>query len=323
MSDNSTQTAVWTAYGILLVTMVVWSSNVVIARYAMQDIPPLAFTFWRWIVVLAFLLPFVAKELIRERAYIAANWKILLLLATLSTVIFNGLFFVALEITMAVNAALMVGVLPVTIVFASRVILGERVSLRALVGMAVAFAGLVVVVIRGDIAVLETLSFHKGDLFILIALACFSAYSVLLKRRPEGLTPNGFIAVMVVIGIPPLVPFYLWEHGTGDVMDWTFEAFALMFYSGIIVWLLANVLWIRAIAIVGASTAGQFYYLLPIFGAIQAVLFLGEDFFRYHLVGLGLILIGIYLTLGARKEGAAKSAAALETVRPGADEGKG
>ena len=178
MSDNSTQTTVWAAYGILLVTMVVWSSNVVIARYAMQDIPPLAFTFWRWIVVLAFLLPFVAKELIRERAYIAANWKILLLLATLSTVIFNGLFFVALEITMAVNAALMVGVLPVTIVFASRVILGERVSLRALVGMAVAFAGLVVVVIRGDIAVLETLSFHKGDLFILIALACFSLWQL-------------------------------------------------------------------------------------------------------------------------------------------------
>lgn len=322
MSDTSRPPTVWAAYGILFVTMVVWSSNVVVARYAMQDIPPLAFTFWRWLVVLAALLPFVARELIRERAYIAANWKKLCLLATLSTVIFNGLFFVAIETTMAVNAALLIGVLPVTIVFASWVILRETVSLRAATGMALSFVGLVVVVIRGDVAVFETLSFHPGDFMILFALACFSAYSVLLKRRPERLTANGFIAVLVVIGIPPLVPFYLWEHGTGDVLVWTFEAFGLMAYSGIVVWLLANILWIRAIAIVGASTAGQFYYLLPVFSSIQAVLFLGEDFYRYHLVGLALILVGIYLTIGARKEGAAKSAAALETVRPDADNGK-
>ena len=316
------QTTVWAAYGILLVTMVVWSSNVVIARYAMQDIPPLAFTFWRWIVVLAVVAPFVTRELIRQRAYIVAHWKMLFLLAGLSTVIFNALFFVAIETTMAVNAALMVGVLPVTIVFASWCILRETVSLRVAAGMAVSFVGLAVVVIRGDFAVLETLSVHKGDIFILIALACFSAYSVLLKRRPEGLSPNGFIAIMVVIGIPPLVPFYLWEHGTGDIMEWTFEAFALMFYSGIIVWLLANVLWIRAIAVVGASTAGQFYYLLPMFGSVQAVVFLGEDFFLYHFVGLVLILIGIYLTIGMRKGGAAKSTASLETLSPTADSGK-
>ena len=322
MSDHPTKAARWSAYGLLVIAMLVYASNVVVARYALHDIPPLALTFWRWIFVLVVLAPFVTKEFIRQRAYIVAHWKMLLLLAGLSTALFNALFFIGLETTTAVNGALLSGLMPITIVLGAWIILRERISRFMVVGVALSFAGMAVILIRGDLAVLETLSFTRGDLLILVAIACYSIYSVLLRRRPEGLSPNTFIAVMVVIGIPPLVPFYLWEIGSGRTFEWTLEALAIMFYSGIIVWLLANVVWVRAIAVVGASTAGQFHYLTPIFGSILAVLFLGEDFLLHHFVGLVLILIGIYLTIGLRRQGAADPALAAEAARPAADSRK-
>lgn len=321
MSDHPTKAAVWTAYGLLVLAMLVYSSNIVVARYAVQDIPPLALTFWRWVFVLVVLAPFVTGEIIRQRAYIVRHWKMLFLLAGLSTALFNALFFVAMETTTAVNGALLAGLMPITIVLGAWAILRERISRFMVLGVALSFVGMVVVVIRGDLAVLETLSFTRGDLLILIAIACYSGYSVLLKRRPEGLTPNTFIAVMVVIGIPPLLPFYLWEIASGRTFEWNVESFSIMFYSGIVVWLLANVVWVRAIAVVGASVAAQFHYLMPIFGSILAVLLLGEDFLLHHFIGLVLILAGIYLAIGLRRDEAEGSPAA-EAAQPTAESGK-
>lgn len=322
MSEHPKKAAIWSAYGLLVLAMLVYSSNLVVARYAVQDIPPLALTFWRWIFVLVVLAPFVTKELIRQRAYIVAHWKMLFLLAGLSTALFNALFFVAMETTTAVNGALLSGLMPITIVLGVWVVLREKISRFMVLGVALSFAGMVVVVIRGDLAVLETLSFTRGDILILIGIACYSAYSVLLKRRPEGLSPNTFIAVMVVIGIPPLLPFYFWEISSGRTFEWSLEAFAIFFYSGIVVWLLANVVWVRAIAVVGASVAAQFHYLMPIFGSILAVLLLGEAFLLHHSIGLVLILIGIYLAIGVRRPGTADSAPASEASQPTAEKQK-
>ena len=322
MSEHPKKAAIWSAYGLLVLAMLVYSSNLVVARYAVQDIPPLALTFWRWIFVLVVLAPFVTKELIRQRAYIVAHWKMLFLLAGLSTALFNALFFVAMETTTAVNGALLSGLMPITIVLGAWVVLREKISRFMVLGVALSFAGMVVVVIRGDLAVLETLSFTRGDILILIGIACYSAYSVLLKRRPEGLSPNTFIAVMVVIGIPPLLPFYFWEISSGRTFEWSLEAFAIFFYSGIVVWLLANVVWVRAIAVVGASVAAQFHYLMPIFGSILAVLLLGEAFLLHHSIGLVLILIGIYLAIGVRRPGTADSAPASEASQPTAEKQK-
>ena len=322
MSDHPTKAAIWSAYGLLLIAMLVYSSNIVVARYAVQDIPPLALTFWRWIFVLVVLAPFVTKEVIRQRAYIVAHWKMLFLLAGLSTALFNALFFVAMETTTAVNGSLLGGLMPITIVLGAWIILREKISRFMVLGVALSFAGMVVVIIRGDLAVLETLSFTRGDILILVAILSYSAYSVLLKRRPEGLSPNTFIAVMVVIGIPPLLPFYLWEVSSGRTFEWSLEAVAIFFYSGIVVWLLANVVWVRAIAVVGASVAAQFHYLMPIFGSILAVLLLGEAFLLHHFIGLVLILIGVYLAIGVRRAQAAEPAAPAETAQPTAESSK-
>ena len=70
---------------------------------------------------------------------------------------------------------------------------------------------------------------------------------------------------------------------------------------------LAYIFWNRGVEQVGASVAGLFVHLMPVFGVVLAWLFLGERLALYHLVGIALILAGIWITsrLGRRRAPAA------------------
>src|SRR5207247_10776968 len=59
---------------------------------------------------------------------------------------------------------------------------------------------------------------------------------------------------------------------------------------------LAYICWNRGVEQVGASVAGLFVHLMPVFGTILAWLFLDERLLPFHVVGIALILTGIYVT---------------------------
>ena len=65
---------------------------------------------------------------------------------------------------------------------------------------------------------------------------------------------------------------------------------------------LAYIFWNRGVDQVGASVAGLFVHLMPVFGVVLAWLFLGERLALFHVAGIALILTGIWITsrLGRR-----------------------
>jgi drug/metabolite transporter (DMT)-like permease len=68
-----------------------------------------------------------------------------------------------------------------------------------------------------------------------------------------------------------------------------------MLYIGLLPSLAAQVFFIRGVELIGPARAGLFVNLVPVFGALLAVLILGEPFALYHAVGLALVLGGIWL----------------------------
>ncbi|MDJ0739498.1 MAG: DMT family transporter [Gammaproteobacteria bacterium] len=58
---------------------------------------------------------------------------------------------------------------------------------------------------------------------------------------------------------------------------------------------LAYLFWNRGVAMLGANTAGHFAHLMPVFGSLMAVAFLGEDFGPHHAIGAALVAGGIAL----------------------------
>lgn len=296
------------AYAMLILCMFFSGMNAVVGRYGVAEIPPITLTFWRWAVAFAMLAPFALRDLIAQRTLILRNWKIIVALISMGSVLYNSMFYIALQTTTAVNASLLAGAMPAATVLAAFIVVRERITLRAGVGMALSFLGLVAIIAQGDLAVLIGLEMAVGDLLIMIGVAGWAVYSVILTKRPEGIAPPVFLALMFVVGMIVISPFYALEIAAGRTFELTLSNIGVILFAGVLVSALSNMLWIGGLVTVGPSTAGQFNYLIPVFGAGLAVLLLGEEFRLYHFAGMVLVLGGVFLAVG-RAGGAVRPAA--------------
>ena len=300
------------AYLMLMMCMFFSGMNAVVGRYGVTEIPPITLTFWRWAVAFAVLAPFALRDLVAQRALILQNWKIIVALISMGSVLYNSMFYIALQTTTAVNASLLAGAMPAATVLAAFVMVRERIAMRAGIGMTLSFLGLVAIIAQGDLGVLIGLEMATGDLLIMIAVAGWAVYSVILTKRPEGIAPPVFLTLMFVVGMIVISPFYALEIAAGQTFELTLSNIGIILFAGVLVSALSNMLWIGGLIIVGPSTAAQFNYLIPLFGAGLAVLLLGEEFRLYHLFGMVLVLGGVYLAVG-RAGGAVRPAASAES----------
>jgi len=288
-------TEVAAAYLLLTVAMLSWSGNIVIARALAGTVPPLGLSLMRWIIAFAVVLPFAFRELIAKRAVIRARWPVLLLLGLLGLTFCNSLSYVGVQWTTAINGALVNAAGPMLTLAAAFVLDRERATGRQISGILVSLMGVIVIVLRGDPAALFALSINPGDVVILIAVATWSVYTVLLRRRPSELSPVALLAVLFAIGSVTLLPLHLVESALGRPLPMTGPALLGYAYVGLFPAAIAFFGWNRGVQVIGASRASFFSYLMPLFSAGLAFVFLGEEITRYHLVGAALIFLGIFL----------------------------
>ncbi|WP_445939611.1 DMT family transporter [Pseudomonas sp.] len=283
--------------GLLLATPC-WSGNALVARAFAGEIPPFALSFWRWSLALVLLLPFVAKPLWQHRAALrTAGWR-LLLLAGVGIAGYNSLLYAAAQTTAAINITLVNTCLPLMTFIGAGLLLGEWPHRRAWWGMAVAAGGLLVLISKGSWASLSGLAFNKGDLIMLLAVADWALYSLLLRRWASYLLPIpplALLGVLMLLGVPLILPFYLYELAQGAHFNLTAENMAAISYTAIFASLLAYLAWNHAIRVLGAAKAALSNYLMPVFTAILGWLLLGEGLQSYHWLGAVLIFAGLLL----------------------------
>ena len=289
-------------YLLLVLTALFWSGNWVVARALLSgDVTPFTMVFWRWAIALAIILPFAYPHLCKQWGVIRSSWKILVLLGTLGT-FFNTVFaYIGLQYTTATNGAMLNSSIPILIILISWVFLGTRFSAAQWLGVFISLTGVLSIICRGDIHVFLNLTLNIGDIWVLISMVAWATYTVCLKWRPE-LHPYAFIAALMAVGVIAVTPLYLHElwmnHGA---MPTHLGSWIGLLYVGIFPAVIAYMFWNQAVEQVGPSRAGLFVHLMPVFGSILAIFFLGEALHSYHFYGIALILIGIYLT---NKQGA-------------------
>ena len=163
-------------------------------------------------------------------------------------------------------------------------------------GVLLSLTGVLAIVARGDFASLAAFHFNRGDLWLIVAMFLWAVYTLVLRRRPPELSAMGFLTAMLLLSLPFLLPFYLWEFGERGGFALTPATVAALAYYGTFPSIAAYLFWNRGVALVGPNKAGLFVHLMPLFGALLSVIFLGEQLFAYHYAGAGLIFSGIWLT---------------------------
>jgi drug/metabolite transporter (DMT)-like permease len=287
------------AFLLLALASLFWSGNWIAGR-AMRDVfDPITLNFWRWTVAAVVLAPFAWPGLRGKWALIRRHAGILLLLSFTGVALFQSLVYLGLRSTQAVNGVLLNSSLPLFMLLCSWAIEREHASPRQIAGMLISLAGILVILSRGEPAALLQLKLHAGDPWILLAMPVWGIYSVLLKRRPPELGGIAFLFVISVAGVLMLAPLAALQALLEPPRLPGAAAALGVLYMGICASVLAFICWNRGVAAVGANAAGFTVHLLPAFGTILAIMFLGEAFAGFHAAGIATILAGVLLATRA------------------------
>jgi drug/metabolite transporter (DMT)-like permease len=288
-------------YLLLSLTVLFWSGNWVIGRAFVSDgqIPPIALAWWRWAIAVSIMLPFALPQIRRHWAVIWRHRGIISVLAALGMGFHNLLTYVGLQFTTATNGVMLNSATPVLIILIGVLFFRQRVSATQLLGVAISIAGVLTILSKGHPETSLAFQFNAGDLIVLASMLLWALYTLTLKWRPVGIPGLALLAVCGTIGLVAMTPVYVWEIANGRSMHWSWGAAVVILYLGLFPSVIGYVFWNRAVEEVGASVAGLFMHLMPVFGSLLAWLFLGERLLWFHLVGIGLIFAGIFLTTRA------------------------
>lgn len=282
------------AYLLLVTATLLWGGNAVAGRLAVGEVSPMVLTTLRWALPVLGLAAALHGPLRRHRAALLARWPALLWMGALGFTGFNALFYLAAHRTSAVNIAILQGAIPVLVLVGALLVYRTPVRPLQAMGVAVTLVGALAVAARGDPAALLSLAFNLGDLWMLLACAFYAAYTLGLRVRPAvpGLVLFTALAAMALATSLPL----LVAEMAADAALWpTWTGWLVVLYVAVGPSFVAQVAFIRAVELIGPGRAGLFVNLVPVFGALLAVLLLGEPFAAHHAAALALVLGGIWL----------------------------
>lgn len=292
-SDPRPRPLDWLLY---VLAPVFFSSNLIFGRGITGEIAPFTTAFIRWMGSALIILPFLWADRRAGVAFVRSHFGLWLWLGVLGMGICGGFVYWALTLTTASNATLIYTTSSLFIILLQWMFQGRPIGMRELGGMAIAFAGVGVIVFQGSLEKLSAFRFNIGDLGILGAAIAFALYSLSLRHpATRQVKPLALFALLAVSGAFVLLPPALYEVLTGGLLpdsgdDWLKLAGIILFAS-----LAAFYCFQHSVQVFGPAMAGITLYLMPPVSIVMAVAFLGERFETYHAVGIVLVMGGLVL----------------------------
>jgi len=274
-----------------------WSGNFIVGKFAtLFQIPPLTLNVFRWITVWFILIPFTYKEILNSLPSIKKNWFVISFMGVITISTFNSVVYFALNYTQVINAVLVLAAIPAaTIVFSSLMRI-EKTNIFQLTGLFLSIVGIGSIISTGDIEKIISLSFNKGDLWMLVCVFTWALYSTLLKKKNFKLSQFSLIQLMVSAGIIFLIPQFFYEKSIGLDVNYNKAFFIILFYVVVFPAIAAYYCWQKGVEIIGPNKASMFIQLMPLFSAVMAIIIFNEKFELYHFAGASFIILGIYLS---------------------------
>ena len=277
---------------LLVLTTLIWAGHSVVARLAVGEIGPMTLTFLRWTVALVPILVAARPSLRRDWPALVANWPYVAAMGALGYTAFNALFYLAAHYTSALNLSIIQGAIPALVLIGARVFLGVRFTALQALGALITMLGVVAIAAQGDPARLMALAFSSGDVLMVVAVALYAGYTIGLRQRPQ-VSGLSMLAGMAIAAFVTSVPLMIWEVAEGGFVWPTTAGLLTLVYAALGPAFASQLLYMRGVELIGPGRAGVFVNLVPVFGAIMAVVLLGEPLHVYHVVALMLVVGGI------------------------------
>ncbi|GAA2525245.1 MULTISPECIES: DMT family transporter [Streptomyces] len=300
------------ALGLALAALatVVWSGSFVTSRALGDSVPPVQHAFWRWVVALAAVAPFGARQAWRQRALIRRHLRFVLLASLLGVTVYNTLVNQAGVTTPAATMGMIMAASPVVMALCERAG-GVRLGARRIAGLLTACTGVLLLIgwagggaggaSSGAGSPLGGGPFGAGALWMIAAACCFGGYSALLRRRPAGLDGAAFLFTTFLFGTVLLLPAQGVSLAVQGGFALTPGTVLPLLYVGVASSAVAFFAWNKAVSLIGPTRAGIVYHLQPVCVALLSWALLSEPTGWAQAGCMALILGGVMLGAGARR----------------------
>lgn len=274
----------------LILATLFWSGNFVVGQAAVESMTPLDLTFWRWALAAAPLL--LLAQLVEKPDWRAvwSRWPVLLVLSALGMSGYTLLLYAALGHTSAVNASLITAANPALIVVMAILFLGEKTTRLGWTGICVGLLGVLLVLTRGDLGRVLSLTVNTGELLMVGAIAVWGAYTIIARRlQVPAIAATAVQMVIATVTLAPLALVLNVQLPQTSSEAWSL-AYIVLFPS-----LGSYLLWNLALKTTAPGTAGNYLNLVVVFTAVITVA-LGTTLSAVQIAGGLLVIGGILLT---------------------------
>jgi drug/metabolite transporter (DMT)-like permease len=282
----------WT-YAELIAVALIWGTGSVAIKIAVEGFPPMTAAGLRLALASAVYAPLLWLNRRDARPPGRADLPMLAWLALTGYVIFNVLYFLALERTTATHATLVWGAQPIITAVLAALILRERVGRRAIVGVLISTAGVGLIVAsslsRSTAHGADTL----GDLMVVGLMVSWVLYTVASRSAMRRLSPLAATGYSCLLGFALLLPIALPGFRVSQLADAPLRSWLAVLFSGGASVVLAYILWNRALLRLGPTRTAAFVNLQPVWGLFMSWLLEDETLTWIHAAGAVLIVGGV------------------------------
>ena len=274
-----------------ILAAVIWGGNTVVSKLSAGVLTPIEISFYRWLLAVLVLTPFVLKPVLSNKAINSMALLRFAVLGILGGVIYQSLSYYAAHFTSAISMGIILTLVPVVAQALSTMFFGHRPNGYSMVALVISMLGVILVVTNGNPSSLAQRGLNFGDALMLLAVMAFAIYSVMLGRWKDGVPILQSVYLQAVFASLTFLPFFIFsvKHPLQPIAGF-YVAFA-----GIGASIFAPLLWMLGVIRLGAARVSLFFNLVPVVTALLATVFLTEMLTRWVLIGGGLGILGVVI----------------------------
>ncbi|CDG17370.1 DMT family transporter [Xenorhabdus doucetiae] len=287
------------AIALTLIATFFWGSNFQVTKFALASLPPWTASVERFFYAVICIFIFLAwKEGIHGKV-LKQNWWTFIVLGAIGVAGFNGAFFVGLQSSNPVTAALIVATTPISANILEAIINRRLPGLLRVVGMVISLLGVALVITNGELNLGGMAQVVTGDILIFIGSLGWSIYTVGTRVLVKDATPLETTSWTMLFGaiILVFIAFFV-ESPVTALSSATFESHLACLYIGIGGSTIAYLFWNMGVAIRGAGKTAIFFNFVPIFALIIQVM-MGNIPSLPQVIGVVITIVGVFLGQGS------------------------
>ncbi|TQQ84799.1 DMT family transporter [Peptacetobacter hominis] len=280
---------------IMILATLFWSGAFIAGKYSVAEFPVLSLVFFRFLFATAIIFPIMIKT--------EKNWKItkedipvFLALGVVGMIGYHVFFFECLKYTTATNSSIIGATNPIVTTIFAGIFLKERFKSKHILSLLLSFVGVVLIVTGGHLSTLKEFTFNKGDLIMMIAVVCWSAYSVMSKKvagkySPIKITAYAFLFCAVII-----FPFTFMENPMEFIPEVSINGWMSVLYMSCFASVCGYLIQQISIKNIGPAKTNMYINLNPVFSMILAYILLGEPIVIVKVIAAGCIIAGVLIS---------------------------